>query len=279
MKKLILFLSLIASFIAAQSQITLLSTNPLSYVYLRNGITKFVEVDNQNNIITLFNLNNTVYKTINFPIVTVTGASSVGFVTETLFDTDTSNVEYSLTTYYSNGNIGTRIYREDGALLFANDSASFIGAFGVEPAGMVTTSIINTDSGTFMFMSYFPHESYTYSLPGKLACSCCNQNSFFNGNNPQSGIDNISVNTFSGLESSPNPSNNSTKVFYNLPNGVTHGTLVFFNLHGDEVKMFEVTNIFSYMLISTANLPAGIYVFRIETSQGISEGKQQVVVR
>ncbi len=77
----------------------------------------------------------------------------------------------------------------------------------------------------------------------------------------------------------PNPTNNTTTIDYTLPAGSNEGEIVFYNLQGAEVKRFKVDKTFSTLLVSTADIAAGTYLYQLQTSVVSTEGKKMVVIK
>jgi hypothetical protein len=77
----------------------------------------------------------------------------------------------------------------------------------------------------------------------------------------------------------PNPTDNLTRIDYQLPDGIKQGELVFYNTMGTEVKRFKVTNTFSFIYVSAHDLASGTYYYNLQTSAGASDGKKMVVIR
>jgi hypothetical protein len=267
----------------SRAQINYISTVPgslLQYHHFKNAGEKLVFNHNPDSIVIL-NYDGSVFKTIHIPDPGFSyGQRYSEFISESLFDTDSSNFEYMVRIYDSNGMVGyIRIYDENGNVLFAKDSVMASAASSYE----TYSAIFSADSITYMKLeNYYPGagagiKSYLYTLPGKLENSCCcNQDNIIatgGGDDFSGGGENFL------LSSSPNPSRSYTKVYYDLPKGETGGTLIFYGLLGKEVKRFQVSALLHYITVSTDNLPSGTYVYRLITSSGVSEGKEHVVVR
>ena len=82
-----------------------------------------------------------------------------------------------------------------------------------------------------------------------------------------------------GINVYPNPAVNSTRVNYELPKGANEGEIIFYNLQGNEVKRFKVDRTFESLLISTSDLAAGTYYYRLQTAAQSSEGKKMIVIK
>ncbi len=280
MKKVIIYL--VALFLlssGAYAQITQLQTftvYPNYYVpFHQAGVKLFC--GNGGDTVHLYNLNNTVYDNIVIPTVTPPeaggpGTGNMAYWSEDLFDTDPNTIEY-LYRYNDVNNIAhVRIIRQDGTILFSADSAGFWNSLYLDEDH---PPIINTDSGTFMLMAISSGVGL-YKLPGTLFCPACDGSNFpayhitgihnpINGNNME-------------LKAFPNPSNNKTKIYYTLPEGVMDGELILYDLLSQEKKRIKVNRYSPFIEVSTADIAAGNYFYRIETSKGISQGRQQVVV-
>ena len=174
---------------------------------------------------------------------------------------------------YPTGN-GVNIYREDGTTLFSEPSESASLAYSVmtNPVRPLWYPIVKTSTGTKMVLiagydtiTYQPNAYKVYSLPGVFYPTVVY--------NP-SQVDNQMElsNPF------PNPTINTTRIDYELPNGVNQGEIVFYNLQGSEEKRFKVDRTFNTLLISTSDLAAGTYYYQLQTTAQNSEGKKMMVI-
>lgn len=269
MKKSALITVFILSSIIVNAQIVLENTYPsggfvqnnLTIVKLSSSGYKYSLVDTTNKQLTLYNLNHSVFKTITIPVQSLT-SYFVLYISETLFDTDPSDIEYLVFPGISAFNL--RIFDETGATLFSLDSATLSGY----NAWLGYNPIFNTDSGTKM-MLIANDGNRVYSLPGTLQAS-------------STTTDNYNLNKLNKTSLSypyPNPSNNFTTIDYKLPEGINHGEIVIYNIQGKEIKRYKVDKTFDHLRISAYELPAGNYYFNLRTSRGISEGKKMIVIK
>ncbi len=279
MKKLIIMLLLIASG-SSYAQITLeniyapgnVPQDYLRLVKLSSSGYKYVIYDTST--ITLFNLNHTVFKTINIP---PTGGLlnfqqlKVYYISEELFNTNPSDVEYFVFYGDINGIGHSRVYDELGNVLFSKDTTNMSTVMQV---GGFEDFISYTTSGCKMIV-YLGNTltASVYSLPGFLPCHDCT-------NGVITGIATDNSNLKEGnISNYPNPAKGETTVEYELPQGITNGDLVFYTIQGQEVKRFKVTNAFNNIIISTAELDAGTYYYQLQTASGFKAGKKMVVVK
>lgn len=279
MKKLLL-ITLIAFGINAKAQIALETTYPtggnskghLNIIKLTTSGYKYMVNDTSN--IYLYNLNHSIFKTIPIPYngpYTYSPASVHAiYVSEELFNTNPSDIEYMFTYYNGAGHI--KIYDELGNILFSRDSVTVGGQTYLDYG-----TIVYTSSGVKMILSHKngSDSAFVYSLPGKLPCNDCT-------NGVVSGLanDGGSYGERVGVSNSyPNPAINSTRIDYTFPKGVSEGEIVFYDLQGKELKRFKVDKTFDHLLISTADIPAGTYFYQLQTSNQASEGKKMVVIK
>jgi hypothetical protein len=251
-----------------------LSQNNLRLVNLSASGYKYAI--NDSSTLTLYNLNHTVFQTIAIPPIGYTlvcyNCLFIYYISEALFDTNPSNIEYLL--YFDDNQsppvFHIRIYDQSGNTLFSKDSVSG----GVDANYISYQDFISyTSSGVKMILNnQYTGGNTVYSLPGTLPCNDCTGGQVTalktNSNTPNVGISNY-----------PNPASNQTTVQYTLPQGITTAELVFYSIQGVEVKRFQVTNAFNDVLISTADLEAGTYYYQIQAANGYSAGKKMIVIR
>ncbi|MEP7127233.1 MAG: T9SS type A sorting domain-containing protein [Chitinophagales bacterium] len=252
------------------------SLNNASFSVIKFGLAgdHYVRSDYSTNQITVYNLNQVLIKTINIPASVITQNYQVYYISDNLFDLD-SSIEYLVNKpvipgVYTN----TYIVKEDGTILLEVDSASHAN---YSNPNLISdfVDVYPTPDGTKLIL-YKKNSGYqVYSLPGSLPCHECTDGVFtgnFSPDNPDRNGSNLS-NPF------PNPTNNLTRIDYNLPKGINQGDLIFFNTNGAEVKRFNVSNVFSFIYVSANDLPTGTYFFTLRTTLGITEGKKLVVVK
>lgn len=290
MKKL-LFITLIAFGINAKAQIMLenvyakgnFADGRLRIHHLTSAGYKYsMRILNGSSVtIKLYDLNHSLYKTINVPVMANATTNDVWYISDELFNTNPSDIEY-LVIYTSNTSsnvVYTRIYDENSNLIFSVDTLSlplFTGASNDN-----WSPIYYTSSGVKMILyrpMYIPFadsNAYVYSLPGKLPCNDCT-NGVVSGLAPNGGGYGNKI----GVSNSyPNPAINSTRIDYAFPNGVNEGEIVFYDLQGKDIKRYKVDKTFDHLLISTADIPAGTYFYQMQTAAQASEGKKMVVIK
>ncbi len=137
-----------------------------------NGDYKYIYTDYSTNELKIFNIDHTPFLTIPITEPMVNEQEYViGYVTKSLFDCDTSMIEYALMPV--NWRRTLYILRQDGTILFSRDSTiatycvgCFSGSYDVRP-------IVNTPSGAKLFLAKNDNNGYqmtvdVYSLCGTL---------------------------------------------------------------------------------------------------------------
>ena len=286
MKKLFLGLLLIAG-ISSEAQITLEHTYPntgngnfLMFTQLDATTYKYIDFEPQSSQFTIYNLNHSLYLNVNIPITFVSGSAQyqIAFVTKSLFDCDTSSIEYALS-FLGDGSPFTYpkkfyVFRTNGTQLANIDSCCFMNySNGWQYGPLYNEPIVNTPTGTKIILRCLDGSSRIYSVCGSLPCQDCS--SFTTTgiatytNHPKEG----------SITNYPNPSSGQTTIEYELPQGATIADLVFYDMAGREVKRYKVSNAFKDILISTDELAAGTYYYQLQTAGGFKAGKKMVVIK
>jgi hypothetical protein len=216
--------------------------------------------------IKLYNLDHSLYTTIAIPPQTLP-TFGIYYLTEDLFDNDSTNLEYILATAIGTYNY-VKVYRDNGTLLFQRDSAN-----------ANAMNIAASDSGTKMVLGIytplFDHFEF-YSLPGILPCTMTCGGTPTGETIQQSTWEKEKNNQQSPY---PNPSSNQTHIPYQLPQGETTGEIIFYDLAGAEIKRYKVDTTFNELILTTSDLVAGSYYYQLQTAHAKSEGKKLMVIK
>lgn len=162
MKKLLISFQLIA--VSAGAQVTLENTysnavgyNNFGLIQLSSSGYKYFE--NANGQVTLYNLNHSVFRTFTIPAQPFTPIANIGvrFISEELFNTNSSDVEYMIV-YSDTNNFGfgarhIRVYDEFGSLLFSRDSADCPNSTNSPIAA--ACGVVYTSAGVKMIIQKF----------------------------------------------------------------------------------------------------------------------------
>lgn len=261
MKKLTLFCALCSLLITANSQVVLEKKYDYStsIVELENLGYKYYLMDVPNGQCRIYNLDHSLYKTINCNVPGNFFLADIKFVSQNLFDND-AGIEllctfyryYSSMQYYE---YDSKIINEDGSLVTGIDGAQY-------------NYINQTGENEYKLFSYcfdysvFPEKVWTniYSLAGEPATISFNP----------AGNENF-------IEAFPNPASNTLKVEYSLPETVNEGILRFMDNSGRQVKHFVVDRHTNYLQLDVNDFKSGIYHYFIEFGDSRTVTKKLVI--
>jgi len=274
MKK-ILLIALIAFGTNAKAQITLEHKYDSASDYKNNILMivkfellgeRYVKINRQGYSISIYDLNHSLTKTIslaNYP--PSMGYFLILYMSQLLFNPD-SAIEFLYGYSSADGVVHTRIYKEDGTVIFIADSLYSWDEFNI-PQQQFT--IYNTKQGTKMILSHrYNGQSWVYSLPGRLSSGIQESNmQLIAAQNGQ----------FSNLF--PNPGNGKVTLQYELPEGETEGEIVLYNQQGAEVKRYKVDNTFNDVILDNTQLTVGTYFYQLLTSKEIVGVKKMIIIK
>jgi hypothetical protein len=215
---------------------------------------KFIKYDVSGKTIKLFNMNNSLFKTVTIPsTITVTNLS---YVSENLFDLD-NGLEFALASY--NFPARLQIVDETGTVLMTKDSAILVSS-GWQPYEN-NSGIISDGNVTKMILRIQSSQTSDsridiYDLPGSLTCQGCS---------PTGTVTAISRNEGeNGDDASfyPNPVTENMKLKYTLPHGCTEAVIKVHDTQGRLVGDFTVTNDFD-SLILPSSYNNGLYLYTL----------------
>lgn len=236
----------------------------LSIVKLEVSGEKYLLYDYTQRQIKLYNLNHSIYKTINFPKLprynsfNSDSLISIAYVTENLFNLD-NLIEFACFDTQFDANLTSSsysslmVYNETGAVVFNGDSlmpcekrdATY---YGYEGKG---DFIFNTASGSKMILFSYKNNSPSqrvYSLPGQLLTNIQKHQDNYNNSLPF-----------------PNPANNSITIPYKLEND-KDGKLVIYDVNGKLMFEYKIDTTFDNVIIDTNTMAVGNYFYSIYSS-------------
>jgi hypothetical protein len=144
----------------------------LNLIDIGDSQYKYTYTDYSTNELKLFNLDHSPFSTISIPVQLINQNEYwVGYITKSLFDCDSSNLEYAIMSTIFKNNF--YIYREDGNLIFRQDSTVPAYCIGCFAGSHDLRPIVNTPNGAKLFLlksdtSGFPPTVDVYSLCGTL---------------------------------------------------------------------------------------------------------------
>lgn len=280
-KSIIMTAATILFALTSKSQITLENNYSIPVATNKSGLTlikldvsgeKYFLFDIQTKVIKLYNLNHSIFKTINIPTLPKYPSSntsslvSVAYLSENLFNSN-NLIEFvafsgQFATFNNSADYASMmVYDETGSVIFNGDSlmpsmkrdATY---YGYEGNG---DFIFNTTAGTKMILFSYKNNTPSqrvYSLPGILITSIQKNNENYNNSLPF-----------------PNPTNNSITLPYKLDSG-KEGKLVINDINGKILFEYKIDTTFDNVLIDTNIMTAGNYFYSIYSSdKKVSTGK------
>jgi len=223
---------------------------------------------------TVYNLDLTVFVQIVPPTLTPPlTVSGTSFISQDLFDSDPSTVEYVLSYFEAipGGLPGVMVMRTDGTVLFNAFPAAISMALADE------WGIYNTPGGAVMVIENNtqppPYTSTLYQLPGSLPCFDCTS-----GNIAMVAPEVEAVGEGDAMMLFPNPTDGAVSIRYALPDRNGRADLVIFDLQGAVVKRMPVSGS-GTLSFTTSDLAAGTYLCQLQSEQGVVGAKRLVVLR
>ncbi len=261
----------------------------LSYIKLQHYGEKYAWVSNPalgavgqaTRKINLYNLNHSLWKTINIasmpyiPKPLGSNNTSILFISDSLFATDTL-IEFMYTGSYGDtiglGVITTKyqttIYNENMVQLFTCDCGLYRINNNDTPS-QFTEPIFNTSQGTKMILnSISPYKAKVYSLPGMYI----NANKSYVLSDAQIPVTSERMNIY------PNPSFDYTTISYSLPIDIETAKMVFYDLNGKMVKSFTIDHTFTNLRLSVYDLNAGSYYCQVEGENRVLSSKKLIKI-
>lgn len=236
----------------------------LSIINLSASGQKYLLFDQQE--IKLYNLDHSIYKTINIPEIDSSISSTMVkyaknnhtdqfCVSEHIFDLD-DEIEFlykSITTY---GWAKFILFNEDGEILWERDSI-----FG-------SVLIYDTDNGLKMIVKntllssgvYYPaSRTEVFGLPGILMKSLSEEIEFANNS------------------AYPNPASNQITIDFTLPNNDVSGEIKLFDVNGIFISSYDIDDTFGNLIINISDFTSGNYYYTLTSASGSSTSKFIVI--
>jgi hypothetical protein len=271
MKKL--FLSLISILMLGTTNIKAQVNYEHMYTIPPNGISvylteiggnnyKYVMTDYGNNKFSLYNLNHTPY-ILNVPIAvpTFTGQTyQIGYITSTLFDCDSTNVEYAIMSGYPHDTSKFMIYRTDGTLIFSKDSVTALWGYGGGVGSFEQHGVENTSGGAKLFLFNNHYQQFVYGLCGTL---------------PGDIYDFSNHKEF--VKIFPNPASQELNFEVVLPNNQDEFEIIIFNASGIEARRQRLSLMQNKFSLDVSAFSGGAYLFSLATKNKIYQSGKFVL--
>lgn len=235
-------------------------------VQISSSETKWYFADTLTNTFSLFNMDWSLFLA-NIPVPEPMGLDfQVLYVSRTLFDCDSTNIEYMYEAPINNTKT-FRIMRTDGTVLLSVDSANAPYCFGsCGGGGQNTVPIINTSDSARLFVQKYTlgyQQIFIYSLCGSLPTDVFD---FSLGNH-------VFVKIF------PNPSSETLTFEINPPDNQNLYDLVILDSDSKELKREKITAINQRFTMSVKDFASGTYLYQLASKDKISQSGKFIVAK
>jgi hypothetical protein len=263
MKKLLFTGIFFILFFALSAQVTLEKkyNYSASVVKLETQGYKYYLMDVPNSQCRIYNLDHSVFRTINCAVPNNFYLADIKHISENLFDND-DGIELIYTYYKYNT---AKAYYEYESKIINEDGSEIISAI----KGAQYVYVNKTDDDIYKLFAYcfdysvFPEKVWTniYNLPGAPIVSA-----YLQKDDP-----NILLNAF------PNPASETVKVAYSLPENVNTGKLHLFDNNGKSVSQFIIDNHTDFLSLDISQYNSGVYHYFIEYENTRTPSKKLVI--
>lgn len=240
---------------------------PLMTTYLDGYGFKYYQNDLDNSVINVYNLNHTLFRTINVPFIMTTAFNEyqVYYLTNMLFDNDSSNIEYIWFGMNTSNKNFINVVNETGNILFTDSAFYFWGNNSM----FSFNNILQTDSGAKMILDYHDSTTKVFSLPGNLPCLSCSD-LLPNSNQIKSINPNDLLNIF------PNPNSGDINIEYKISGNYKNSEIIIIDINGIEIKRLKIDKPNDKVLVSDLSIPAGVYMIYLRTNKGLISAKKMI---
>jgi hypothetical protein len=239
---------------------------------LGNDNYKYVIYNYRYNYFSMYNLNHTPF-ILNIPTNVVNDSANfvyyrLGYITTTLFDCDSTNIEYAMMLDLPNASVHPNfaVYRTDGTLLFSKDTVGTFFCVGCGSGSWEMHPIMNTPAGAKIFLFNNP----TSTLQQALIYAVC-------GTVPET-ITEINQSD-SYVKVFPNPSSKQITFQIIPPSHMEKYELTIFNSAFQEVKRTEIIGGESTFDLESKSLSSGTYFYSLQNKAKIFQTGKFVIAK
>lgn len=261
MKKTLLFLLLLIPFGMLNAQIGYEASYNHSgaFVQLSGSGYKFYLMDVSNEQCRIYNMNHSIWKTMNLDIPDNHYLYDIRYVSENLFTND--NTLALCYIYYNYDEVNqyytytAKVITENGTELLSIPGAQIVYVNSLGAEGTKLTAYAYD-------YSVYPStvQTLVYDLPGELVSN---------------HAENIDV--MQARPPYPNPATDYTILPFNIPDGEQTGRVILNDETGRVIRTFDVDKNFRNLQIDTRQLPKGIYFYHLKSGNFSSEAGKFIV--
>ncbi len=231
-----------------------------TYASLTYSGDRFYVMDVPANQCWIYNMDHSLWKTINLPMPANHFLYDIKYVSEGLFTDDErlalAYVYYSYDESTQVYSYNARVITESGQELLSIPGCLYLYVHDMKNEGVKLVAY------SYDF-SVWPEtvKTLVYSLPGQSATKAFSPGNMEEKDPP----------------AFPNPATTHTNIPYKLPDGVMEGVVTLTDMHGQLVRSYRVDRNLENLRVDTRGFPAGVYVYSLIANQEvINEGKIMV---
>ncbi|MFN8288104.1 MAG: T9SS type A sorting domain-containing protein [Chitinophagales bacterium] len=274
MKNLILFIASLLITVISKAQITLeYSNDTVSFgeqfycLDIGDNEYKYFMANSNTNSFSLYNLDMSPFLTnINLPSAdSIKNGCSVAYISRTLFDCDSSTIEYAYESPTGSKRLPFYVLRTDGTLLLKVDSARGPYCFGCWGGAADIRPIKHTDGGTKLFLDKLNPSGtgiLVYSLCGKLPTG------YFTIAEPKSF-----VNLY------PNPTSSEVCFEIQYPSNIEGYHLIIIDELGHELQRAEMTAGQTRYSLNVSGFSSGTYFYSFSSKSNVYQTGKFIINR
>lgn len=256
---------LLALFIATASQVHSQITLEKTYTGVSAGVANTVTYGDKYYVMDvaaaqckIYNLDHSLWKSINLSVPSGYYLYDIQYVTDHLFNADNQiellYVSYNYNTTGQYYTYETRVVNESGTQLLSLPGAGYNWITDVATAGTKLFSYIYDNS-----VSPYTVTTKVYNLTGELPTGM------------------VTPGDDASMRIWPNPATDHLHLEYSLPGDVKQASLNLWNGSGQLIRSFAVDGQFSDLELDATGLPSGVYFWSL-SAPGFSGTSQQIVI-
>jgi hypothetical protein len=231
-----------------------------TYTHLKYSGDKFFLMDAASNQCRIYNVNHSLWKTINLQVPANHTLYDIEYVSENLFTNDNSlslayvYYHYDATNYYYT--YYTKIINENGTELLYIPGCMYLSTHLINQSDTKLLAYVYDFS-----VSPYAIQTRVYDLPGQLT----------------SFIEEPGGSEWLTATAVPNPSNGLISISYSFPDEEEKGEIIIMDLRGSIIRTFMVTKGSGQVTINTSGLPKGNYLFYVKADHYLSRTESLII--
>lgn len=221
--------------------------------------------------LSLYNLDYTPYMlNIQIPISSDSVNNAfyrIGYITSTLFDCDSTNIEFAMMLSVPNPNVSPNfcVFRTDGTVIFSKDTVGTIYCAGCGAGSWNMYPIMNTTAGAKLFLFNYDYaastlHTFVYALCGTL---------------PESIIEINQSDSY--VKVFPNPASGQITIQISVPSHSEKSELKIFNSAFQLIKTIEISESTTQLNLDNSLLNSGTYFYSLVSTNKVLQTSKFII--